>query len=242
MKQHNELQQNGPAQEFWLQHLGEADHFNRWVYSKFADFLQGPILELGCGTGNFTQLIAESGHQVTGVDIQDSFVKVARERLASFENAEILLGDIRSLGMDRIFETVILLDVLEHIQDDVALLRSFQRLLKPNGRLILKVPAIPSLYSEMDRSIGHYRRYNRSGLSATLNAAGYRNTNLVAINSIGILGWWLNGRVLRRATPPSGQVSAFNKILPIATIVEEKLRLPFGLSLISISQAPEDAS
>lgn len=241
MNSQNELQQNGPAQEFWLQNLGEADRFNSWVFSKFSDYLNGPILELGCGTGNFTRLIAENGHQVIGIDIQESFVKIARTRLASFKNVHILHGDILSLGLEQKFETIILLDVLEHIQDDVALLKSFQGLLKPNGRLILKVPSIPSLYSEMDRAIGHYRRYDRAGLRATLSAAGYENTSLVAVNSIGILGWWLNGRVLRRTTPPSGQVSFFNKILPIAAVIEEKLRLPVGLSLISVSQSPQES-
>lgn len=229
------LEQNGAAQDFWLDALGESDNFNRQVFRAFAPWLSGRVLELGCGTGNFTRLIAEAGHSVTAVDINPAYVAVAGERLASYPRVTVAEMDIREMALSETFDTVILLDVLEHIEDDVGLLRDLAARLAPGGRLILKVPAMPSLYCPMDRAIGHYRRYDRRLLEARLAEAGLAPVETGTVNALGILGWWLNGRVLGRQTPPRAQVGLFDRVVPVAGAIERGLRLPIGLSLMSLS-------
>ena len=225
----------GKAQRFWLDHLGAADNFNRWVFETFEPWLHGEILELGCGTGNFTTLMAERGLQVTGLDIEPSYVEQAARRIAPWPNAAVKVMDVTQLGDGPLYDTVVLLDVLEHIEHDGRLLESIGTRLRPEGRVILKVPAIPSIYSQMDQAIGHFRRYDRATLVKRLQEAGFKPVKITPLNAAGILGWWLNGKVLGRTVPPAGQVGAFNRVVPLIGRIERALRLPFGLSLIAFS-------
>ena len=104
-----------PAQDFWLATLGDAGRFNRWVFDSIAPCLFGNILEVGCGTGTFTALMASAGHRVTAVDINPSYVATAKARLATQDRVAVLAGDATSMSWDTRFDTVVLLDVLEHI-------------------------------------------------------------------------------------------------------------------------------
>lgn len=227
------------AQKFWLDRLGEAENFNRWVFESFEPWLNGEILELGCGTGTFTALMAERNWRVTAVDIDPDFVEIAARRLSGWTNVEVGCADITRMKDGPLYDTIILLDVLEHIEDDVGLLKSISERLRAGGRLILKVPALPSIYSRLDEAIGHYRRYDKGALASRLKQAGLIPGDMRHLNALGILGWVINGKVLRRTTPPAMQVDAFDRIVPVACRIERALRLPVGLSLISLSTTAE---
>ena len=107
--------------------------------------------------------------------------------------------------------------------------------LKPGGKIIIKVPALNCLYSPMDRSIGHYRRYNKQTLSNTLSQANFLQPSLWYFNLAGILGWWLNGQILGRTTPASAQVDLFNRLVPVLSTIEAKIKPPLGLSLFAVA-------
>lgn len=220
-------------QDFWLSYLNEAGRFNQWVLSTFASDLGPNVLEVGCGTGNFTVLMAEQGHRVTGIDIDEDYVEMAGRRLFRFPDARVLRADVTSLELDETYDTVVMLDVLEHIRDDISLLVSLKRALCPGGRLILKVPAGQWLYGPMDEAIGHYRRYDKKSLAWTLEAAGFAPIRQHYFNIAGTLGWWLNGRLLKRTTPPGEQLRAFEMLVPAFRLMEGMVPPPFGLSLIA---------
>jgi len=226
------------AQDFWLSNLGEADRFNRWVLSRFARHLGRDVLEVGCGVGNFTVLMAGEGRRVTGIDIEPGYVETARRRLAAFPNANVACGDATAAEWTERFDTVVALDIVEHIADDRAFLARLSAVLKPGGKLVLKVPAGAWLMSPMDRAVGHHRRYDKRSLAETLAAAGLSPISLTYFNVAGTLGWWLNGRVLRHTTPPVEQVKAFEALVPLFRAVEAITPPPFGLSLIGIAQNP----
>jgi 2-polyprenyl-3-methyl-5-hydroxy-6-metoxy-1,4-benzoquinol methylase len=160
-------------QAFWLDQLQSATQYNRWIVSQLLPDLGSSILEVGCGTGTFTELLAQTGSPVTAVDCDAAFVAMAQARLQSYANVQICLGDATQMQWQRSFDTVILLDVLEHIEHDRQLLQQLRQSLQPGGRLILKVPALSWLYSSLDRAIGHHRRYSRATLAEVLQQAGY---------------------------------------------------------------------
>ena len=164
--------QDRTAQDFWLANLGAADRFNRWVLSRFERHLGPDVLEVGCGSGNFTVLIAARGHRVTGVDIEPAYVEAARHRLAPFPDARVSCDDATTAEWSERFDTVVALDVIEHIEGDREFLTRLAGVLKPGGKLVVKVPAGPSLMSTLDRVVGHYRRYDKRSLADTLGAAG----------------------------------------------------------------------
>jgi SAM-dependent methyltransferase len=126
------------------------------------------------------------------------------------------------------------LNVLEHIEDDRATLADMYSLLAPGGRLVLLVPAFQRLYSSLDVHLRHFRRYEKDDLAQKIRDAGFTLDDLRFANRPGILGWWLNGKVLRRRVLPRGQLLAFKFLMPLLRR-EEKQPPTAGLSLIALA-------
>ena len=102
--------------------------------------------------------------------------------------------------------------------------------------MIVIVPAHGWLYGTMDSSIGHFRRYTKRTMTYKLELAGFVVEKQLYLNVLGALGWFVNGRLLRQTVPPSGQLEWFNRIVPLVSWVERRVRLPIGLSLVSIAR------
>lgn len=232
-------------QAFWLENLKQADRYNNWIFEQIQPHLGNNVLEVGCGNGNFTVFLAQQCDRVLAVDLDSEFIKLAKARLGDFPQVELMTADVTNWDtttgdgdIDQKFDTIILLDVLEHIADDVAMLQKLFSLLQPQGKLILKVPALDSIYGEMDRAIGHYRRYNQETLAGKLAQAHISQSQTWYFNLAGVPGWWLNSKLLRRNTPPAAQIGLFNKLVPILCWSEKLVTLPLGLSLFAV--APKD--
>ena len=231
--------QGGNAQGFWLSQMSRTDAFNRWVFSQFETSLGQQILEVGCGTGNFSALIGNTGAELLGVDIDESFVEIARAATHHQPRVTIESRDITKSDWNAAFDTVVMLDVLEHLADDTEMLRRLWRALTPGGRLVLKVPALPGIFGTLDEVVGHKRRYTRRTLAEAIVGAGFAKPKCWSFNFVGILGWWLNGRVLRRSVPPAGQIKSFNRLVPLFRAVDFMAPPGFGLSLIAIADRPK---
>jgi SAM-dependent methyltransferase len=230
------------AQDFWLASLGRAERFNSWVAGLVAPAVSGRVLEIGCGTGNFTGLLAGRATSVTAVDLNSEYVEAARRRWGDDPRLSFRCCDATTADWNSEFDTVVLLDVLEHIENDAGFLSALHRALRPGGALILKVPSGEWLYGSLDRAIGHYRRYTKASLGRALRNAGYLDPDCLYFNWLGILGWWLNGRLLGRTTPPSAQVGMIELLVPLLRRLERAVPLPLGLSLIAISRRPAAAA
>ena len=139
--------------------------------------------------------------------------------------------DLAELELD----TIICLNVLEHIKDDGAALEGLEEMLCPGGRLILLVPAHRVLYSTLDKHLDHFRRYNRSGLVALVKKSGFHVEKSFHFNLLGALGWWINGCLLRRKILPGGQLKVFNLMTSLLR-AENWITPPFGLSLVVIGR------
>jgi hypothetical protein len=126
--------------------------------------------------------------------------------------------------------------VLEHIEDDATALSNMAEILCSGGRVIIIVPAHEWLYGTMDSPIGHFRRYTKRTMSQKLERAGFTVEKQFYLNSLGVLGWFVNGRLFRQTVPPSGQLEWFNKVVPLVGWVEKRVRPPVGLSLVSVAQ------
>ena len=132
-------------------------------------------------------------------------------------------------------DTVVCLNVLEHIEDDRATLADMYDLLQPGGRLVLLVPAFARLYGTLDEHLRHFRRYEKDELEGKVREAGFVLENLMYLNRPGIFGWWLNGKLLRRRVLPRSQLLAFKLLMPL--LEREKERPPStGLSLVAIGR------
>ena len=136
-------------------------------------------------------------------------------RLGDMPGFSALLGDIGDPALVTRFsreqlDTVVAVNVLEHIRDDVSALRHVACILSSLGRVILLVPALPLLYGTMDEADGHYRRYTLRGLVHKLQASGLKAVRMFYFNILGVLGWFVNGRVFQRRYVPERQLMAYD--------------------------------
>jgi SAM-dependent methyltransferase len=233
---------NHAIQDFWLQNLLKADAFTRWVVDEISPWLGQRVLEVGCGVGTYTAELAVGSRNIVSVDMESGFVEQAIQRVGPLPNVQIICADATQIDIptphNEGFDTVILLDVLEHIEHDVDLLVRLRSRVMPGGHLVLKVPAMPSLYSPMDQAIGHWRRYDKNTLRSVIQRAGFEVVNVWPFNAFAVPGWWLNGKVLKRRSPPGEQIDFFNRLVPILCPLDRVARLVCGISLIAIGRRP----
>jgi SAM-dependent methyltransferase len=226
-----------------LELLAEAPHYNRWQFDMIAPYLGKRILEVGAGIGNMSAQFLEGRPELLVATDTDLFY---RERLAerfagrSDVAVEPLSMPDPSAGSRFAkyrLDTAIATNVVEHIEDDLSTLRTMRSLLVPGGRVVILVPALQSIYGQMDRELGHYRRYSRSRLRLLMERAGLRVEQVRWFNRVGVLGWWFNGRIRRVSRIPLDQLKAFDRLVPLLRL-ERFLPLPFGQSLIAVGRAP----
>jgi SAM-dependent methyltransferase len=222
-------------QTVWLDNLAEADRYNEWIIQQIAPYLQGNVLEFGCGTGNFTSTIARYAERVIAVDIVPQYVDAVRCRCSQDPKVEVHCLDILQQDWPSEFDCIVMLDVLEHIEHDVDVLHQLAGMLKPKGSLLIKVPAMGWLYNSLDQAIGHYRRYGKHTLQTVVETAGLRADKLWYFNALGIAGWWLNGSLLKKTVAGGEQVGIFNKLVPALAVIESFVDLPLGLSVYCVA-------
>jgi SAM-dependent methyltransferase len=222
-----------------LERLAAAPGYNRWMFERIRPWLGGRVIEIGSGIGNLSAWLVDR-ERVLLTDTEPHYLERLRERFAGRSNvavARLYLPDVDGAVAAQRFDTVVCLNVLEHVADDLASLRAMRALLEPGGRLVLLVPALPALYGTLDEALGHHRRYTVAGLRAGFVEAGIRPVHVEYFNLAGIPGWWLAGRVLRRRLIPAGSLALFEALVPLFRL-ERLLPWRIGQSLIAIGERP----
>jgi SAM-dependent methyltransferase len=223
-----------------LLRMADVAAYNDWVYRRIRPYLGDRLLEVGCGIGNMSGYYADRPLLVC-LDLLSESLALVRNKLGDRPNLYTVQGDVCAESTIATltsyeFDTTVMLNVLEHIGDDAAALGAVHRLLAPGGRLVLLLPAEHYLYGTLDRALGHYRRYEPGDVRPLLRAAGYQLELLEYMNLPGILGWFLNGRVLRRQLLPRPQLALFNRLAPLFERAEGWLAPPRGQSLLVVGR------
>lgn len=217
-----------------LESMSQAIWYNQWTVRKFEEYLKGEILEVGCGIGNFTKDLKKYG-EVWAIDINGTYIKQTaalvgdRTGIGDIEKGEYFFGDKK-------FDCIVCLNVLEHIKNDQVALINMYELLKIGGYLILLVPAHDLLYGEIDRSIGHIRRYKKKDLIKMLTGVGFKIIKGREINFLGAIGWWISSKLLSSDKVDEGKIKIFNFIAPLVLSIEDIFETPFGTSILVIAQ------
>jgi SAM-dependent methyltransferase len=222
-----------------LERLAVAPKFNRWMFDRLRPWIGQRVLEVGSGIGNLSVFLQDR-QRVVLTDAEPRYLERLRERFggrASIDVARLCLPVVDGALAAERFDTVICLNVLEHIEDDVASLTAMRGLLPPGGRLVLLVPALRALYGSLDRALGHCRRYTRVELIAKLRETGFVLRHLEYFNLAGIPGWWVTGRLLRRSLIPTASLRWYDALVPLFRL-ERLLPWRIGQSLIAVGEAP----
>src|SRR5262245_60236820 len=231
-------QENADAGYKTLLRLSRAERYNRWMLQQLAPWLGQRVLEIGSGIGSFTRYLL-GRELVLATDINPRYLRILSNTFERHTRVEVAHLDLTQFDPAPLaakgIDTILCLNVLEHVEDDRSALRRLHAALVPGGRLLLLVPAHQRLYGAIDRAIDHYRRYDRETLAIRLQEAGFQVEHTVFFNRLGALGWYLNSVILRRTRVPGLQLHVQNLLVPLLR-VEAALPLPFGLSLIAVGR------
>jgi SAM-dependent methyltransferase len=219
-----------------LEELEQAENYSAWILELIAPHITGRILEVGAGRGTYSTYFAEHGH-LTALEPSEVLSAALRERLKEHSNATVITAELTGATAPGSYDTVVLLNVLEHIPDDHLALGDIYEALAPGGKMVLWVPAFEALYGKFDQRIGHYRRYRRDQLSALVHRVGFQQVAVRYTNMPGFFAWWLVVRLLGR-TPTAGRLaSVYDRyFIPVIRRVERFVRPPIGQSLLVVAQ------
>jgi glycosyltransferase involved in cell wall biosynthesis len=220
-----------------LETLAGAPRFNRWMAGTVAPFLGRSVLEIGAGIGNLTRHLSQRRERYIATDTDEEHLARLRTRLQHRPNLEIRRCDLGAppdfQALEESVDSVVCLNVLEHIEDDLTGLRNMHKALRAGGRAIVLVPHGPEIFSVLDTALGHYRRYTHEELKDKMYQAGLRVERIVDFNRISRPGWYLNGKLLKRATISPLQLRVFDRLVWLWRRIDS--RLPWGpTSIIAV--------
>jgi len=220
-----------------LERLARSHGVSRWSLDLMAPHIGSRVLEAGAGTGNLTRHLLEK-ERLVAVECDPFYTRAMDRRWAHLANVSVIEGDLEDPRLyesliDEKFDSVLCVNVLEHLDRPDKALLGFARVLEPGGRAIVLVPAHHWLYSKFDHAIGHRQRFEESELRELLEGTGFEVTQLTAFNRFGVLGWLFN-KWTGRTTIRGWHARLFSLLLPVGRAVERIHFLP-GLSWVAIS-------
>ena len=225
-----------------LEAMSAAVGYHREILDTFAPYLGKHVVEVGAGTGNVSVLILEREPvRLCAIEPDDDLYAKLAQRLKSHSNAVVRHGLLSSV-VDREgvgeADSVVSVNVLEHVEDDVTELALMRSVLRPGGHLCLWVPAMPALYSNFDRSLGHHRRYRRRELAKKLEKAGLETLQIDHRDILGMVAWFVNCRIMRQELTYA-KVCVYERcVLPVTSLLDRRLKPPIGKNLIAVARNP----
>lgn len=232
----NQILQDKQGQQT-LESIAIASRFNKWMYSTISRYTTGSILEIGSGIGNISNFFIEKNANITLSEINIDYIKLLKKQ---FPKNKAIIMDIADPNFNQnhkklfnSFDTVYMLNVLEHIKDDREVIKNIKKLLKPNGKLITLVPAFRFLFNSFDQAVGHHKRYTMKSL-LKLFRKDFKLIHRQYFNALGIAGWIVSGNIQKKNIIPKNQMKLYDRLIPLAKLIDFFTNKFFGLSIILV--------
>jgi SAM-dependent methyltransferase len=222
-----------------LESLESARNYNAWVGALAQPHLGEHPIEIGSGLGgNAAIWLAAGVPRITVSDVEPEMLEALRTRFAGDDRVEVAEVDLLQPPRSD-HSALVALNVLEHVEDDVAGLGAAHELVVAGGHVVVFVPAFEFAMSRFDHALGHFRRYTTAALGRTFAAAGLELVRCHYVNAPGLLAWTV-GMKLLRLTPREGPVLSFwdRAVVPVTRRVESRRRPPFGQSVLGVGRVP----
>lgn len=237
-----------------LRALEAAVRYQQWIIATIKPFLGKRILEIGAGNGNMSRWLKAADHLVV-TESSQSLLHLLEKNMRA-DNVYVRQFNAEQDHFDAFthdnFDTIISFNVLEHINHDIEVLRQCAELLRLSKapgkkRLITFVPAHAWAYGAMDKQVGHYRRYCRKTFRELHEKTAPDATLMLKpFNFVGLWGWILNGRILKRPAAGTGMISIFEILCPAIQLIDklviDTVGIPLGQSLLAIQEFKQGAS
>jgi SAM-dependent methyltransferase len=229
-----------PEGQETLEGLENAHSFNQWMYESIAPYCKGEILEIGSGIGNITSFFVASKQKITASDLRPHYLTKLKEKFNERIDCVRLDAVLLDFGKEykthlKKYDTIFALNVVEHIENDHLAIKNLCALLKPEGRLIILVPAYQSLYNSFDLHLGHFRRYSKDRLAEVIASSGLSVEKSFYFNFIGIFGWFFSGKMSQKKTIPKSHIKLYNLLVPLFRLADKFVVNKAGLSVICIA-------
>jgi SAM-dependent methyltransferase len=225
-----------------LETMSGARNYQAHIFGLVRPHVGSHVLEVGCGIGTMTAQLLDIARDVVCIEPNVNCAARAREALAGNDRVAIRVCHLEECNRVELqqeqFDTVVCVNVLEHIQDDVRALSLFRDVVAgTGGRVLIFVPAIQGIYGPHDAALGHHRRYSKRTLRAAFAAAGLDVVTMKYTNPIGLLGWMYNLYISGNTEHTSSQVGLFDRfVAPWALPIERVVSPPIGLSLFAVGR------
>lgn len=228
--------------------LASMGNYHRWILRQFDGAVGRRIWDAGAGVGIVSTLLSERCDFLLASEFTEANLEALRSTFAQREHVRVEFCDLtKKAALDfaaHDLDTIVTLDVLEHLEDDAQALGVYHSVLQPGGRLCIKVPAHPFLFGTMDEASLHFRRYTKKELGHKLSAAGFKVERLRYMNMAAVVPYLLKGRILKKQhnfsnSIDGGKLGFYNKLMPWLERAERILPKPFGLSVIAVGRKAE---
>ena len=232
---------NRPPQYFGkdLETMYFAKNYHKWILYEFAPYLGNVIAEIGAGTGNFSSFLIEKGvEHLIAFEPSNNMFPLLDDRLGKANKVKTINAFFRDKAhqYENTFDSVLYVNVLEHIEDDKNELSYAYKTVKEKGHLLIFVPALSFLYSDLDKKVGHYRRYHKQGLVELIQSAGFSIKKVKYFDISGIIPWYF-AFVLFKKTTTEGNVSLYDRlIVPVMRKFESIITPIIGKNLLLVAQ------
>jgi SAM-dependent methyltransferase len=221
-----------------LELFSAATRWKAYFARSLAPFVRGDVLEVGAGIGsNIRGLHGPGVRSWHGLEPDPALAARARQVISGLPGARITVGTTETPGLGD-YDSILYIDVLEHIEDDRGELGRAATLLRPGGHLVVLCPAHQALYSEFDRTIGHFRRYDAKSLEAC-GPSGCELERSYYLDCVGMLASFANRWFLKREQPSPAQIATWDRLMvPLSTVLDPCFGRRLGKSVVAIWRRP----
>jgi SAM-dependent methyltransferase len=221
-----------------LDAMAEARNYYAWILQQFAPHLGTRTIEVGAGIGTFSDFLLDGTDltELTLVEPAENLLPFLRGKFAADPRVKVMSGYLEDSAPSPSVDSVIAINVLEHVEYDVRFLKQSRLRLREGGALLLFTPALSKLYGSLDEAFGHYRRYSKRDLENKLRSAGFEPECIRYFNLPGVVTWFLAGRVFQRKTIRPRDARLYDRwVVPWVSRLETLWAPPVGQSLMAIA-------
>ncbi len=229
-----------------LEAMIEAQNYHSWILEIFKPYLGAHLVEVGCGVGSFSELILTQHvcKTLSLIEPSDALYEQLRVHLRQLDSGvpvdmyhATFVEAANLIKSEQAPDSIIYVNVLEHIADDEGELEAVRRTLSESGRVFIFVPALKWLFSTFDERVGHVRRYSKLELEQKLRRAGFKILRSAYFDFPGIFPWWINYCLLKSVTMDPGAVRFYDQfIVPTVRRIESVINMPIGKNLIAVAE------
>ena len=219
-----------------LEAMSFAKNYHQWIIDEFKPYLGKSVAEVGAGNGNFSELLMPHVKNLIAFEPSSNMYPLLKERFVQRTGIQTINSTFadKCSAFEGHLDTIVYVNVLEHIENDEQELATIYKTLKPGGYALIFVPALSFLYSDFDKNLGHFRRYHKKELINLVQHIGFKVKTAKYFDLAGIIPWYIVFVLLKRSMTGE-QISIYDKlVVPIIKKIEGAMTPPIGKNLLLI--------